>query len=298
MKKVFLSLFIIVGAVLTLASCNKKQEKKIDRFDDMTVNMSYQALSSIKMLEVKDEFNSVKKLSAVKSEINTSDKEVIDRYMKMMEELLDDNGGFQTAIKNSDKAEYTNLIEITTSTIDKEKIVYSLYYNETIVNTIVEEDETETIKKINGIAVVGKKEYLLEGSIKEEIEDLETETDSTFKIIEDELNYVIVKEEKEIEGAEYEHGYKYTIVSDGKKVNEVEFEIEQEDNELSIELKEKSIDSKTSYKFKKIEEKGTKYFKIEVKNGTKVSKIKVHVVLDTKTNTYNYEYEYIERNDK
>ena len=47
MKKVFLTLILTIGAVLIFTSCTKKQKIKTDRFDDQTINMSYQALSSI-----------------------------------------------------------------------------------------------------------------------------------------------------------------------------------------------------------------------------------------------------------
>ena len=100
-----------------------------------------------------------------------------------------------------------------------------LYYNEisSEIKTEIDEDdlteEIETEKRISGIAIVGEKEFILEGIVKEEKENDEVENKSIFKIIEDENNYVIVQEETETEQNEYTHEYKYTIVSNGKKVN-------------------------------------------------------------------------------
>lgn len=304
MKKIFLTLILTIGALTIFTSCTKKQNQIIDRFDNQTINMSYQALSSIKMLEAKEEFNTVKRLGNQTTSQEVVEKEVIDKYLNLMQELLNDNGGFKTETKESDKPEYSYLVEITTRNIQNEKVVYSLYYNETESSTKTEIDEddlteeTETVKTIKGIALVDNKEFVLEGIIKEETENDESEVKSTFKIIEDKDNYVIVEEEVENETNEYEHEYKYVVVSNGKKVSEVKFELEQEDGELSIELREVSKDNKTSYKFKIQEENGTKYIKVEVKEGKNVTKIKVRQILDTETNTYVYEYKYMENKNK
>lgn len=299
MKKVFLTLILTIGAVLIFTSCKKKQKIKTDRFDDQTINMSYQALSSIKMLETKEEYNTVKRLSNRVANQEVVEKEVINKYLGLMQELLNDNGGFKTETKVSDKPEYSNLVEITTRNFQNQTVVYSLYYNEisSEIKTEIDEDdlteEIEVEKRISGIAIVGEKEFILEGIVKEEKENDEVENESIFKIIEDENNYVIVQEETETEQNEYTHEYKYIIVSNGKKVNEVEFELEQENGELSIKLKEVSNNTKTSYKFKVKEEKGYKYIKVEVKEGNNVTNIKVRLVLNTETNTYTYEYKYI-----
>ena len=223
MKKVFLTLILTIGAVLIFTSCTKKQKIKTDRFDDQTINMSYQALSSIKMLETKEEYTTVKRLSNRVANQEVVEKEVIDKYLGLMQELLNDNGGFKTETKVSDKPEYSNLVEITTRNFQNQTVVYSLYYNEisSEIKTEIDEDdlteEIETEKRISGIAIVGEKEFILEGIVKEEKENDEVENKSIFKIIEDENNYVIVQEETETEQNEYTHEYKYTIVSNGKK---------------------------------------------------------------------------------
>ena len=297
MKKNIFTLLLIISTFMFLTACNKKEHTKTDKFDDVTINMSYQTLSSIKMLEMTEETSAVKKLSRVMSESDVAEKEVIDKYLNMMEELLHDTGGFKTVVKKSDKTDYEHLIEITTRNLGNDNIVYSLYYNEKEVKEFQEIDddeiETTTIKQIEGVAITNDKEYTLEGLITQKNENDETETESKFKIIENDNNYVLVSEEVEQEMNEYEHEYKYIVVNNGKKINEVELEIENENNETSIEVREISKDRKLSYKFKKIEEKGSKFFKIEVKNGTEITKIKVRAILDVNTNTYKYEYKYI-----
>ena len=64
MKKIMLTLIAVLALCATLSACTKKKgEKVIDRLEGLQNNMSYQAVSSIKMLEIKEEFNTVKNLS-------------------------------------------------------------------------------------------------------------------------------------------------------------------------------------------------------------------------------------------
>ena len=57
-------------------------------------------------------------------------------------------------------------------------------------------------------------------------------------------------------------------------------------------------DAKTSYQFKVMENGNNKYIKVEIKNGTQTTKIKARIVYDTETNTYKYDYKYIEGENK
>ncbi len=313
MKKIMLTLIAVLALCATLSACTKKKgEKVIDRLEGLQNNMSYQAVSSIKMLEIKEEFNTVKNLSGgtLLNQETVSEKEVIEKYLAMMEELMGNNGGINIASQTSDKPEYENMIVVTTKNLQDEETIYSLYYNETIVNEVDDDDdddddddEIKEVKKITGIALANGKEYTLEGKTeveteKDKSEKDESEKESYFKIIEDRNNYVIIEEEFEQELNESEHEYKYVVVSNGKKVSELEFELEQENGELSVEVKEITKDAKTSYKFKVIENGNNKYIKVEIKNGTKITKIKARIVYDTETNTYKYDYKYIEGENK
>lgn len=304
MKKIMLTLIAVLALCATLSACTKKKgDKVIDRLEGLQNNMSYQAVSSIKMLEIKEEFNTAKKLAGTTllNQETVSEKEVIEKYLAMMEELMGNNGGISIVTQTSDKPEYENMIVVTTKNLQDEETIYSLYYNETIVNEIDDDDdddEVEEVKIITGIALANGKEYTLEGKTKIETEKDESEKESSFKIIEDKNNYVIIEEEFEQELNESEHEYKYVVVSNGKKVSELEFELEQENGELSVEVKEMTKDAKTSYKFKVIENGNNKYIKVEIKNGTKTTKIKARIVYDTETNTYKYDYKYIEGENK
>lgn len=304
MKKIMLTLIAVLALCATLSACTKKKgDKVIDRLEGLQNNMSYQTVSSIKMLEIKEEFNTAKNLSGTTllNQETVSEKEVIEKYLAMMEELMGNNGGINIVSQTSDKPEYENMVVVTTKNLQDEETIYSLYYNETIINELDDDDdddEAKEVKKITGIALANGKEYTLEGKTEVETERDESEKETYFKIIEDKNNYVIVEEEFEQELNELEREYKYVVVSNGKKVSELEFELEQENGELSVEVKEMTKDAKTSYKFKVMENGNNKYIKVEIKNGTKTTKIKARIVYDTGTNTYKYDYKYIEGENK
>lgn len=302
MKKIMLTLIAVLALCATLSACTKKKgDKVIDRLEGLQNNMSYQTVSSIKMLEIKEEFNTAKNLSGgtLLNQETVSEKEVIEKYLAMMEELMGNNGGINIVSLTSDKPEYENMVVVTTKNLQDEETIYSLYYNETIINELDDDDdEAKEVKKITGIALANGKEYTLEGKTEVETEKDESEKETYFKIIEDKNNYVIVEEEFEQELNELEREYKYVVVSNGKKVSELEFELEQENGELSVEVKEMTKDAKTSYKFKVMENGNNKYIKVEIKNGTQTTKIKARIVYDTETNTYKYDYKYIEGENK
>lgn len=305
MKKIILTLLLSFALLFSIACFETENSLgSLDEFFNNEANsLSYQALSSIKLLELDDNTATKRRLpnkenTETNQETEVIDKEVteketIEKYLQMMEELLNENHGFTTETKTSDKDGYTNLVVIKTSDFYNEEIVYSLYYNEETVSKEIDEDEIETVKTIKGIAISGEKEFTLEGKITEEKEGNEVETKTVYKIIEDNNNYVIVSEEKEDENNETEHEYKYVVVKNGKKINEFKFEIEKEKNELSIKLTEVSADAKKSYKFNCEELNNTKFIKIEVKDGIETKKIKVRLVYDTANDTYTYDYKYV-----
>ena len=245
MKKTLFTLILIFTLLITVSCANSKKanENSNNFFDNETNIMSYQTLSSIKLLEL-DENSIAKRRLSNNDEV--TEKNDIEKYIQMMEELLNGNHGFIISSKTSDKENYANFIEIKTSDFYNEEIVYSLYYNEETHSEEIDEDKIEIVKIVKGIAISNGKEFTLEGKITEEKEDDEVETESVYKIIEDKDNYVIVSFEKEDEDNEIEHDYKYVVVKNGKKVNELKFEFEQEKEELSIKLTETNSNEKKS----------------------------------------------------
>ena len=201
MKKLILTLIAIVTLFTTLTACTNNEKKDIDRLDGLKNNMSYQAVSSIKMLEIKEKFNDINRLSlhTLLDSKDVAEKEEIEKYLAMMEELMASNGGIDIVSEPSDKEEYNNKITITTKNLQNEEAVYLLYYNETVISEVEDDEDgdVEEVKKITGIAISNGKEYILEGETEIETENDEKEKETYFKIIEDENNYVLVKEEFE-----------------------------------------------------------------------------------------------------
>lgn len=291
MKKLLLVVAMLVSLLVIGTGCIERV--KTDEFDKVEGNISYQALSSIKLLEAKEHFNNIQKMSNEVSE-EVSEKEEIEKYLNLMEELLSTDGGMKTEIKTSDKAEYTNYIRITTKDLQGNETIYDLYYNEVLIDQEEDDDdENEEEYKITGICISNDMTYRLEGKIEKEQEHDEVENESFFKIIQDEKNYIIVKEEFEQETNEYEHEFKYEIVIDGKKQQSLSFELEQENNKMSVKIKETVNGVSTSYKFKEHKENNNKYIKIQVKVGKIEKNIIVRAVLNTETNEYEYDYKYV-----
>lgn len=294
MKKFLLSITFIFLLLGILVSCSTpSSSKEVDELDNSLNNMSYQLVSSIQMMEINSQTASIRKLSkkTVQNSEEVLEKEDIDQYIKMMNELLDNNGGLNCTETPSDKAEYQHLVIVTTNTIQNETTTYYLYYNEIETKTNQEEDETETSTKIEGIAVTADMTYLLEGLIESEQEEDETETETYFKIIEDKENYVIVKEEIEQEQNEFEHSFKYEVVVNKERIKSLSLKVEKENNETSIKLTDHS-NEKISYKFNIEEENGLKYVKVKVENGSDQKDIHVRIVYDMETGTYKYDYKY------
>lgn len=288
-KMKFVVFMMIVLCGMLFSGCLPQNQ---DYYADPIKNMSYQAVSSFKMMEVRNQFMSKSTFTRrLQSDEEVLEKETIEKYLSMMNELLANEGNLSSEEKTSDREEYTHLLEITTKDFDGKEVKYLLYYNEVSTEETTDDDESSISNKIEGIAICEDVEYRLEGKMETETEEDETENESYFKIIEDDENYVVVKEEFEQEQDEYEHQYKYQVVANGKKVNTVTFKLEKEKGETVIKLTEEA-DSKTTYKFKMEEDNGNTLIKIKVSNGGQEKNILVKVVYNISTQEYEYEYSY------
>ena len=173
--------------------------------------------------------------------------------------------------ENSDLADYQKMYTITTSDLDGNTSNYKFYFNESILVDEDDNDDEEVDNEqefhLSGIVINNDVTYKMEG--KKEIEEGEFEVE--FKILIDELNYVVV--EQEIEDNEEE--YKYTSYTDGKKTLEYELEFEVNKNKVEVEFKEKSGTSKKKTKFESVEKNGKKEVKISIEE----NKIKEHYLI-------------------
>lgn len=294
MKKFLLVVVMLVSLLVIGTGCVKQESSSA--LDKVEGNISYQTLSSIKLLEAKEQFSRVQKMSKSEDAVEVMEQEEVQKYLSLMEEFIATDGGMKTEVKESDKPEYANYIRITTKDLQGNEASYDLYYNQELIKEEDEdEDESDEVEEeysVTGICISNDVVYQLEGKIEKEQDKDEVENESYFKIIQDKDNYIVVKEEFEQEQNEYEHEFKYEIVANGKKVETVSFELEEEDGKLSIEVKESKNGFKRSYRFKEHKEGQNKFIKIQVKEGKEVKNIIVRAVLNTETNEYEYNYQY------
>ena len=262
----------------------------------------FEAVSSITLLNgfgndanqtsinVKPLFNNYKKLG-FKKEVTADEIDEINKYLGIMEQMLADEEPISVVNETSDRAEYSNKMVISTKDLNLNVYTYVLYFNEVELSKEVEETEEnefddeevedEVESSLQGIMIVGVKEYSVTG--KKELEENEMKVEFTSKI--DENNWVTVKQKTENNESKFE----YTISENGvKSVTEVKFE--KEDDETKLKLQFKQGDNKSEYQFKIEEEDGQKIIKIEIEDETNKIEVKVFVVVDPLTGDVSYEY--------
>lgn len=261
-------LFILLGlGVLSLSGCdlNNPTSNNANKasFKDM---YSLSALSGINMLNMRSA-PSLKKKAA---NLTEEDKTEILKKLEVVDNLISGNM-ITSEEENSDLADYQKMYTISTSDLDGNTSSYRFYFNELIIADEDDNDDDEVDNEqefhLSGIVINNDVTYKMEG--KKEIEEGEFEVE--FKIMIDELNYVVV--EQEIEDNEEE--YKYTGYTDGKKTLEYELEFEVNKNKVEVEFKEKSGTSKKKTKFESVEKDGKKEVKISIEE----NKIKEHYLI-------------------
>lgn len=261
-------LFILLGlGVLSLSGCdlNNPTSNNANKasFKDM---YSLSALSGINMLNMRSA-PSLKKKAA---NLTEEDKTEILKKLEVVDNLISGNM-ITSKEENSDLADYQKMYTISTSDLDGNTSSYRFYFNELIIADEDDNDDDEVDNEqefhLSGIVINNDVTYKMEG--KKEIEEGEFEVE--FKIMMDELNYVVV--EQEIEDNEEE--YKYTSYTDGKKTLEYELEFEVNKNKVEVEFKEKSGTSKKKTKFESVEKDGKKEVKISIEE----NKIKEHYLI-------------------
>lgn len=261
-------LFILLGlGVLSLSGCdlNNPTPNNANKasFKDM---YSLSALSGINMLNMRNA-PSLKRKAA---NLTEEDKTEILKKLEVVDNLISGNM-ITSKEENSDLSDYQKMYTISTSDLDGNTSSYKFYFNELIIADEDDNDDDEVDNEqefhLSGIVINNDVTYKMEG--KKEIEEGEFEVE--FKVMIDELNYVVV--EQEIEDNEEE--YKYTSYTDGKKTLEYELEFEVNKNKVEVEFKEKSGTSKKKTKFESVEKDGKKEVKISIEE----NKIKEHYLI-------------------
>lgn len=109
--------------------------------------------------------------------------------------------------------------------------------------------------RITGIAVFGEEEYRFMSMTEVDEDSDEQEIEMKFMLFKDELNFITIKQEVEIEGTEgesdysYEEEFKYMVVEQGVKTRQFKLEIEEEDGLKELEVKIDGLKYEVEYEF-------------------------------------------------
>lgn len=176
----------------------------------------------------------------------------IDQLVAQLDFLYTNGNGFETTTAISDLEGYENLQEITFTAPTGELETYKLYYNEEDVlvkgddeggnqagpseehdngEFEAETNSNEVKTKITGVAIIDETEYQFVSHTEIEIdeEDGEYEEEIRFRLFLDDNNYVMVKQEIEVEENEKEEKFVYRVVEDGVLTQNYTLKIEQDD---------------------------------------------------------------------
>lgn len=291
MKKRILQFMMVLLITVLMFGCNQLNEDKVFRNEES--ELSYQVLSSMKLLETNNQI----KLGEKNTNDVVEEKEQLDKYLLMMDDLLNTNGGFKTVELESDKTDYQKLLRTTIKNLEGTTLVYDLYFNEEIIKSSIEgdmfDDEVETKIKISGIAILNDTTFELSGYKEIEEDGNEKEYSTKYIISKDQFNYVIVSNEIETEYKEFEEEYSYEVYSNGKKVSKIEYEIEKENNRIQIKLREVEGKTRNTYTFNLVNRDEEKYIHIKIQSNGNVKHIKALGKLNSSTLEYEYVYKYM-----
>ncbi len=157
----------------------------------------------------------------------------------------------------------------------------AMYFNEIESKTDVDmddgEEEIEVKTTFEGVVVYGEELFVVEGEREYEQEGLETEEEIEFRtyknagsegaVEKDKNNYVVVSQSFESDEVEYE----YVFFNDGRKVQELEIEYEQDRHgaEVEFQWKDVSTNVKNSTEFSIKTGNDSQFYVAFKKNGAK-----------------------------
>ena len=194
------------------------------------------------------------------STITDADVAGIKDCLTMFEGILT-SGVKQTVTENNDTGEYADYAFVMTMNVPDTAGGYErfvMYYNEVETETETEikngVEESEVSTKLEGVMVVGDEAFDVSGEREVEKEGDEIESSIEFTTKSRTHSDDFVKVSQSVENGEIE--YEYEIYKDGKKIRELEVEIEQDEfggAEREFSLKDKTGDTlnKTKYKAEK-----------------------------------------------
>ncbi|MDP2425322.1 MAG: hypothetical protein Q8M70_03035 [bacterium] len=320
MKKITLFL-LTISLAITLIACQPIEKDYV--FQSETDLSSFQAVSASTLLASSLDPISVTAMPLANvQEVQTEDNTVIedeidelDKYLWMMETYLGGEGALQVVVVESDLPVYAHMVVFTTKTLAGTSIVYTLYYNETIVEDEVIEDEEENTEEqtplsvnnnpqpgrfrfvdpedqnvvsiIDGLLIVGEVQYLLEGK-KIVIQD---KTIHLLRAYVDEFNHVAVRYMTSEDG---DYQFFYTIVVNGQIQSRTSIKVMVQNGKVRTMLQFVEGNARGRYNFstETIDNITKIHIVYQVMDGTLTERgnIFITATLDEETQVTTYEY--------
>lgn len=293
MKKI-LSLIFTVVAVTLMVACNKEANQL--EFANSENVMAFQALTSVQVVEnepteetpivVVPEENEQDNPEVIVTDEQVEAIEEVSPYISMFENLLSQKDGLIEEVKVSDLEDYEHMQVFNIPNIldGSEKSI--LYYNIISLDRD-EDDEDESMFKIEGLIIKGNSEFKMIGE--KEVED--NEQTIKMKTYINENKYIETVHETESDESEYFVRH----VENGKTIYESKLEIEMETDEIEIELEIKSATEISKYKMEYEFEDGRPVIEIkfeieELTTNTKTEgEMKLYITIDELTNISKYD---------
>lgn len=259
MKKLIVSLLVLTFAV-ALVGCGTTSPTVIEFESDADL-YSIQAVTATTLLSQTFQTSLALPLSNESTDepVVEAEIDVLDKYLAMMETYLGDTGALTVEPVASDRPEYQIMIMFTTKTLAGETIVYTLYWNETLIDSeepeaedpIVEDqpadnealsmgqrpngfrfhdpEDDNVVALLEGLLVIGETEVALEGKT---IQNGEV-TIVLLRAYLDESNHVAVRYMTAEDG---DKQFFYTVVKDGRLLNRTAVKVMNQDGKVFTQL--------------------------------------------------------------
>lgn len=310
MKKKIIGLIVAVAMLIpcafSLSACSCKDGKLSIRSKDV---YALSTLSSISYLSDGTNAQAFNLLNTTSGELNKptmiSDDDVngIKSCLSLFDNIISFGGVDQSVKENTSQdtalSGYSYEMTISTPTLSNMNLSCKLYYNELYKETTREvdglEEEIEESTTFEGLIVYGNERFVAKGVKEFEKEGKEEEMSieyKTYKVLDnttlqiDNNNFVVTEFSAEADEVEYE----YTFYENGRKVQDIELEYEEERGKAEVEFQIKDLTSgapnETKYKIYAGNTKDT--FIAKVTKNKKSTKINVTKQTD---GTYKFVYE-------
>lgn len=161
--------------------------------------------------------------------------QTLNRYMPLTEELMSDGkiAHTDTTVPAAFDG-YSYGMKISYGDLTGGAVVYYMYYNKTMLSAETEEDESEEEYAIDGVLLVGDRQYPVKGEQEVETEEEESESELSFTAQTGENSFLRVHREYETEENETEQKFVYTRSDNGRTTESVELEYEEENGETEL----------------------------------------------------------------